>query len=252
MLHILNVLNSTLSSTLRGWRGTSSSRQTLHPEKPLILFDREGDAECRLVREAVTSLNLDVTIMPCPLGGKNLRYLRNEAGSEKVPVLYDSNVEERRSGAKEIIRFLFLEYRNIETPEKYLFTDRDLKLSQWASYLRFNAGINAKPAQPAAEPLTLYSFESSPYSRLVRERLCELELPYHLVNLGKQQTADMGPAKMRLTLKPYKPLPNTKREAFFEKYGNVQVPFLVDPNTHTEMFESKDILRYLDETYLNK
>ena len=27
------------------------------------------------------------------------------------------------------------------------------------------------------------------------------------------------------------------------------VPYLVDPNTRTEMFESADIVRYLEETY---
>ena len=29
----------------------------------------------------------------------------------------------------------------------------------------------------------------------------------------------------------------------------MMVPFLVDPNTETAMFESADIVNYLDETY---
>ena len=31
--------------------------------------------------------------------------------------------------------------------------------------------------------------------------------------------------------------------------GKMQVPYLVDPNAGTEMFESADILAYLEETY---
>jgi glutathione S-transferase len=59
----------------------------------------------------------------------------------------------------------------------------------------------------------------------------------------------MGPAKLRFTLKPYQPIKNTKREEFFKKHGNVQVPFLIDPNTGVELFESIDIINYLDKTY---
>ena len=32
-------------------------------------------------------------------------------------------------------------------------------------------------------------------------------------------------------------------------YGDVQVPFIVDPNTGIQMFESKDIILYLRNTY---
>ena len=33
------------------------------------------------------------------------------------------------------------------------------------------------------------------------------------------------------------------------KHGKVQVPYLVDVNTGQEMFESWDIIEYLDRTY---
>ena len=110
----------------------------------------------------------------------------------------------------------------------------------------------ALPALPSRQPkqlLTLYSFESSPYSRPVRELLCQLELPYHLINLGKSQWADMGPSTMRLKPGPYQPPAGSKREAFLQQYGKVQVPFLIDPNYQVEMFESRDILQYLKQTY---
>ena len=59
----------------------------------------------------------------------------------------------------------------------------------------------------------------------------------------------MGPAKFHFTLGPYRPLENTKRDDFFKKHGNVQVPFLIDPNTGEELFESQEIVKYLERIY---
>ena len=39
------------------------------------------------------------------------------------------------------------------------------------------------------------------------------------------------------------------RKLLFERTGRVQVPYLIDPNTGTEMFESADIIAYLNQTY---
>jgi glutathione S-transferase len=39
------------------------------------------------------------------------------------------------------------------------------------------------------------------------------------------------------------------RHALFERTGRVAVPYLVDPNTKTELFESEHIIRYLEEAY---
>jgi glutathione S-transferase len=62
----------------------------------------------------------------------------------------------------------------------------------------------------------------------VREQLCSLELPYRLHNVAKGSQG---------------------REAFVSRSGKMLVPYLADPNTNREMFESDDIIRYLDETY---
>ena len=40
-----------------------------------------------------------------------------------------------------------------------------------------------------------------------------------------------------------------KRDAFVRRSGKMQVPYLVDPNTSTALFESADIVRYLGTTY---
>jgi len=252
MIRFVDITSSTLASTLRSWRGTTASKTAKQAEKDLILFEREGCSECRFVREALTELDLNAIIAPCPIGGKNIRKLKRESGHGELPFLVDPNTDQKITGRQAITQHLFNEYRDKKIPKQLADNFINNTSSILASIIRLNAGINSIKAHTAKLPLTLYSFESSPFSRPVREKLCELELPYLLVNLGKQQKADMGPANFRFSLKPYRPIPNTKRDAFFKKHGNVQVPFLVDPNTGMELFESKDIVAYLNRTYLIK
>jgi glutathione S-transferase len=42
---------------------------------------------------------------------------------------------------------------------------------------------------------------------------------------------------------------SSKRAAFKARSGKMMVPYLVDPNSGKEMFESADIVRYLESTY---
>ena len=97
-----------------------------------------------------------------------------------------------------------------------------------ASGARFTAGRSYRPARAPEKPLELWSFEASPYCRLVRERLCELEIPYILHNVAKG---------------------SAKRKDFIDRSGRMMVPFLADPNTGREIFESGLICSYLEETY---
>ncbi len=249
MKDTIDILASIGASSIRSWKGTSASKTVQQPPKNLILFDQEASPDCRFVREALTELNLNAMIVPCPIGGNSIKLLLEESGSSELPRLVDPNTDENILGRENIIRYLYKEYRGSVMPSKFENKLVNNIASKLASTIRLNSGRNYTPAKAAKQALTLYSFESSPYSRIVRERLCELELPYLLVNLGKQQWSDMGPAKFRFTLKAYKPMKNTKRDAFFKKHGDVQVPFLIDPNTGEELFESQDIVKYLDKTY---
>lgn len=249
MLHQFNIAGSTLSSSLRLWRGTSSTRDTPSLEGDLILFDQEGHPHCRIVREALTALNLDVLIMPCPHGGNNIQQLKRESGNATLPKLYDSHTAQSIEGLTPILEHLYREYHPSGKVPPTMAGRINIGLSHLASLSRLNSGRHARPSKSAEQPLTLFSFESSPFSRPVRELLCELELPYYLINLGKQQWADMGPAKARFSLKPYQPLPDSKRALFYQQHGNVQVPYLIDPNTHCQLFESDKILAYLKKHY---
>lgn len=247
----LDLLTSSLASSLRLWRGTWGNKPARQPAKTLVLFDREDSAPCRLVREALTELNLDAIIYPCPAGGKRFAAERKKLASPiaKVPVLHDSNNGHTLVGADEIITYLFNQFLNGQAPIALKPSLLNLAGAGLAGLIRGPLGMQARPSHKPRQLLTLYSFESSPYSRPVREVLCALELPYHLINMGKLEWADMGPATMRFVPGPYKPRAGSKREAFLNEHGRVQVPFLIDPNHDVKMFESGDIVAYLEKTY---
>ena len=97
-----------------------------------------------------------------------------------------------------------------------------------ASVPRISAGTWVRPSHVPAQLLELWSFEASPFCRLVREALCEFEIPYILHNVAAQ---------------------SANRSEFLALSGKMQVPFLRDPNTDRMLFESADIVDYLVETY---
>jgi glutathione S-transferase len=247
---MFNLLTSALASQTRLWAGTKAAKTTINEQDPLIMYDNEADPLCRLVREAISELNLDVLIIPCPKGGeRHKQQLQEMYSTDKIPFLIDKNTQTILNSASEIITYLYKHYGNCSAPIRLRANLFNYVSSTTASLIRWNAGKTKTPAIEPTDPLVLYSFESSPYSRPVRETLCELELPYLLVNLGKQRFGELGPATRRLSPGEYTPLPETKRCAFFAEHGTVQVPFLKDPNTDVDMFESKAIVKYLMTTY---
>lgn len=250
--HQFTILNSVLASTLSGWRGGAAGRPHMEqPAEPPILFDIEGSPYCRLVREVATALHLDLEIRPCPKGGTRFRpEAERLGGKQQFPLLVDSNTGSVLYESADIVDYLFRTYARRDTPKSYRVTRGHKAASMLSTALRgLSAGIKGRPSRGAALPLALWSFEASPYSRPVRERLCELELPYILHNLGKEHWTELGPAVQRLHFGPYKPIPGGKRDRFMQQYGRVQVPYLEDPNTGAALFESEDILAYLDKTY---
>ncbi|MBU2676590.1 MAG: glutathione S-transferase N-terminal domain-containing protein, partial [Gammaproteobacteria bacterium] len=95
----------------------------------------------------------------------------------------------------------------------------------------------------------LYSFEASPYARPVRELLCELELPYVLHNSGRTSMVDWVPPPVRdaLNIVPASDLKN--RRDLLRRAGRISIPYLIDPNSGTELSNSTDICSYLNDTY---
>lgn len=250
VLHQSAVLGSVLGSTLGLWRGTLVVRAAMQPEKPLRLYDFEASPYCRAVREAISALQLDVEIRPCPKGGTRFRpEAERIGGKQQFPLLVDENNGRVMYESADIIDYLFHTYGGMETPALYRATPVKPHVSTLASAVRLGRGWKVRPSKAAGLPLHLWSFESSPYSRLVRERLSELEIPYTVHSLGKEHWKEIGPAARRITPNPYVPREGGKRYEFWKVHGRVQVPYLEDSNTGTALFESAAIIDYLESTY---
>lgn len=247
VFHAAEVASSISASTLRAWRGTLVRFRAEAPSLPLQLFDIEGCPHCRPVREALTELDLDLEIYPCPRGGTRHRARARElSGTESFPTLHDPSAGITVVGRSRVLGHVFARLADRPVPLRFRGGVNSSRLASAARHMR---GYFAARSRSAQKLLELYSFESSPYSRLVRERLSELELAYRLHNLGKEQTADIGAPGLRLTLGPYAPKPGGKRAALEARGGLVQVPYLVDPNTGRALYESREILDYLDASY---
>lgn len=239
-----------LASTLSLWRGALVVSPAQQPPLPITLYDFEACPYCRLVREALTALHLDVVVKPCPRRGLRFRPEALQVGGKlQFPLLVDPNGDVTLYESRAIVAYLFKRYGGGEVPLWY----RALPLQPIQSALTFavrpGRGMFARASRAPKEPLALWSFEASPFSRLVRERLTELELPYVLHNLGKEDWRESGLASRRIAPNPYVPKPGGKRHAFWSKHGTVQVPYLEDPNSGASLFESDEIIDYLERTY---
>lgn len=249
-LHQSAVVTSLIASGLTPRRGILVVYAAKQPPKPLRLYDMEGCPFCRAVREALTALHLDAEIRPCPRRGTRFRpEARALGGKERFPLLVDENTGVTLYESEAIVAYLFRTYGLMDVPSAYRTPLLRPVTGVVVNGLRLARGLFARPSVAPAKPLTLTSFEGSPYSRLVRERLTELEIPYTLHNLGKEHWNELGPAARRITPNPYVPREGGKRHAFYRAHGRVQVPFLEDPNTDKAMFGSAKIIDYLEATY---
>jgi glutathione S-transferase len=223
------VSTSLFASVLRGGAGRSASAPARRqPEKLLELYEFEACPFCRKVREGLSIMDLDAMVYPCPRGGTRFRPKVNERGGKlQFPYLVDPNTGREMYESDDILRYLAETYGST-VPMALALGPLTALSSSLASVARIGRGRRAIPSRVPAQPLELWSFEASPYCRLVREVLANLELPYLVHNVAKR---------------------SGKRAAFVARSGKMMVPYLVDPNTGKEMFESADIVRYLLGTY---
>jgi glutathione S-transferase len=254
---IFDLATSILASSASAWRGTAAfNHEAAQPKKLLELYEYEGSPYCRLVREVLSELDLDAMIYPCPQDGTRYRPKAIEmSGHRQFPFLVDPNTGEQLLESADIIDYLYSHYGG-EKGEKRASRSvrRSVQMggSITATLVRSLGGfkgVHARASIAPEKPLELYSFESSPYSRLVRELLSELEIPYRLRNCAKSRWQEMGPPSVRANLFPDSPITSPNRIRLRELTGRSQVPYLVDPNTGVSLFESADILDYLRDTY---
>ncbi|KAJ8493937.1 hypothetical protein OPV22_015658 [Ensete ventricosum] len=229
----LEVATSSLSSLARspwGSKSLNNLESATSPQTYLQIYEFEACPFCRRVREAMTELDLTVEVYPCPKGSLRHRELvRSIGGKEQFPFLVDLNTGVSMYESSDIVKYLFRQYGQGRNPtfgllESTVFTG-------WVpTLLRAGRGMTLwkNAGKEPSMKLELYSYENSVYSRIVREALCELELPYILHNVGEG---------------------STKSKLLLETSGSNKVPYLVDPNTGLQIGDHKKILSYLFQTY---
>jgi len=234
-MSLVNDLSSFAVSIVRLGRGVYPAVTAEHrpiPKHLLELYDFENCPYCRKVREVLCELDLDYLVHPVAQGSPRREELKKLGGKLQVPYLVDPNTHTRLYESDDIIDYLNERYgkghrAGWSLPIPSLIDDVD---SAAASAIRLGRGTHCRAAgtRAALKPLTLYNMEGSPYCRKVREVLCELDLEYVVRNVPKG---------------------SLKRAELEERGGKVQVPYLVDPNTDREMYESDEIVAYLEGQY---
>jgi len=201
------------------------------PEITLELYEFEGCPFCRKVREAVVWLDLDVIVYPCPQGGPTYReFVKSDGGKSQFPFLVDKNTGKKMYESDDIIDYLYETYGPGKDRVPSLLRAGALTILTAGFGLapRLGAGSRYRTAKKPDTPVTIWSYEASPFCKLVREKLVELEIPHLMRSVGRG---------------------SPKRQELMDRRGVFQAPYIEDPNTGVALFESAAIVKYLEDTY---
>jgi len=243
-------VGSLATTMIRFGAGVSTRPRDARPKLLFELYEFEGCPYCRIVREALTELDLDAMVRPCPKGGTRFRpQLMEAAGKAQFPYLRDPNTGAAMYESADIVAYLFENYGDGRVPLRWQAAGLQQLSSALAGVWRFGAGRDVRPSRAPAQPLELYSFEASPFARLVRERLSELELPYVLRSVGRSTPSDWLPPGIRDAFGIQTRPQTLNRQVLLKRAGRITVPYLVDPNCGVEMGESAAIIEHLQSQY---
>ena len=195
------------------------------PEKMLTFYDNDSSSGCRRVREMMNLLDLTYLTVPT-------------FDNSQFPLLEDPNTGEKITGDDAIIDHLVDAYG----PPKESYDEKALwpiKFRQFAmatswlaSAIRGRPGAekqsNARPDNGSMRPIELWAYECSPFVKPVKEKLSSLGIPHTVVSCSRG---------------------SSNRDRMVDKTGRFQVPYIVDPNTGIDMYESAEIVEYLDKAY---
>ncbi|XP_075078579.1 uncharacterized protein LOC142164576 isoform X1 [Nicotiana tabacum] len=214
---------------IAGFKVKESSKVGRRPEKPIEIYEFESCPFCRKVREIVAVLDLDVLFYPCPRNGPNFRpKVGQMGGKQQFPYMVDPNTGVAMYESDEIIKYLVRKYGDGNVPLMLSLGLLTTLTAGFAMIGRMGMGSSYRPSKLPPKPLEIWAYEPSPFCKVVREVLVELELPHILHSCARG---------------------SPKRQVLYERVGHFQVPYLEDPNTGVQMFESADIVDYLQATY---
>lgn len=221
--------NQYTSFQVAGHKLIETSKLGPRPEKPIEIYEFESCPFCRKVREIVSILDLDVLYYPCPRNGPNFRPKAVQlGGKQQFPYMVDPNTGVSMYESDDIINYLVGKYGDGNVPVMLSLGVFTTLTAGLAMIGRLGKGSIYSPARLPEKPLELWAYEASPFCKIVREALVELELPhiYHCTARGSRN-----------------------RQKLLEKTGHFQAPYLEDPNTGVKMFESAEIVDFLRATY---
>jgi len=218
------------------------------PNDNLILYEYDASPYCKRVRETMNLLDLTYEIRPCPGAreGKFSQEMFDRTGRRTVPFLVDPNTGKEMFESSDIIQYLLDAYG----PPKNVYDIKALWPITFEAFSVFTSTLaailcdmpgsrrqeNARPDNEEMIPLELWGYECSPFCRPVFDKLCSLNLPHVVVSCSR------GSINRDRLL-------NRKLSASGERPQQFQVPFLFDPNTGLELFESTAIIDYLERAY---
>lgn len=207
------------------------------PEGQLVLYEFDSSPFCRKVRDACAHLDLTVLLLPCPGALEGAGFSDEhfaKTGRRTVPYLIDEGAGTAMFESEVIVNYLFRKYGPPGAVVPVALQGTVALVSAGAAAIArlmpaAKLQVDARLDNPSRQPLTLYGYEASPFVRPVREKLCSLGLPHVMVNTARG---------------------SAQRAVLAARTGvQFQVPYLVDPNTGVELFESIEIRKYLDKVY---
>jgi glutathione S-transferase len=220
--------------------GSSIMQKAPRPQKPLILYAYDASPYCKLVRETLNLLDLTYEYRPCPGArqGKFSLEMLQKTGRQTVPFLIDPNTKSEMFESTDIINYLIETYGppadSFDRKALWPITTKEFAVSTatTAAILLGMPGArrqgNARPDNEDMQSIQVWAYECSPFCRPVFDKLCSLCLKHTVISCSRG---------------------SVNRDKLFAKTGRFQVPYLVDPNTGVEMFESTAIVNYLENVY---
>lgn len=212
MLYPVDWHLSLLSSILRLGAGKGGVQQPTNRAMP-ILYEFEACPFCKIAREAISESGISVLVRPCPKGGERFRPQVSELGGKaQFPYLVDTDTDEGLYESADIAKSMRA-WAGTPRPLVHWLGPVNVMLAQYSILLRLMAGQRRTASVANEEPLVFFGAEVSPSTRLVKERLCALELEY-IWHSGLGDTVRLS-----------------------------------DPNTGDEFVGARAVLRHLGQTY---
>ena len=107
-IDVASSLGATLVRAASGFRVGSLGPR---PRQRLELYEFEACPYCRKAREALSMLDLEVLVKPCPKGGSRFREdVKRRGGKALFPYLVDPNAGKEMYESDAIVEYLFREY----------------------------------------------------------------------------------------------------------------------------------------------